>query len=205
METKKSNIVITLVLLLTSTFSLIAQEKFDEYYSEYFKKSYQIELVKNDGKFKFYIETATLDKTSKKAYIILKDAELGDFKEFFQGINETYTKWKGTAEENKVTELDKKIESKRLKVATAFSYGSKFEFDFSAQLTARVKIIEGKILLIVNSDKLESSSNQFMTNDGLYFVFNSPTEVEEFLSKLDEEKALKQSEEKKKTEELFKE
>ena len=44
-----------------------------------------------------------------------------------------------------------------------------------------------------------------MTNDGLYLVFSSSAEVDDFISKLDEEKAKKQTEEKKKSEELFKE
>lgn len=86
-------------------------------------------------------------------------------------------------EENKVTELDKNIEYKKLTYSAAFTYG-KWNFDYSVNLTTRFKIINGKYLLIIDSDELQSSSNQYIKSDGFRFVFSSAQEIDELVTGL---------------------
>lgn len=115
--------------------------------------------------------------------MILKNKDVPEFINFLNSIKETYSKWSLTAKENKVTELDKNIEYKKLTYSAAFTYG-KWNFDYSVNLTTRFKIINGKYLLIIDSDELQSSSNQYIKSDGFRFVFSSAQEIEELVTGL---------------------
>ena len=115
--------------------------------------------------------------------MILTNKDVPDFVEFLNSIKETYSKWSLTAVENKVGELDKNIEYKKLTYSAAFSYG-KWNFDYSVNLKTRFKIINGKYLLIIDSDELQSSSNQYIKSDGFRFVFSSAQEIDELVKGL---------------------
>lgn len=134
---------------------------------------------------------------------MLKNKEVPEFIEFLSSIKDTFLKWKQTAIENKVTELDKKIEYKNLNYRGAFLYG-KWNFDYSVNLSARFRIINDKYLLIIDSDPLQSSSNQFIKSDGFRFVFNSAQEVEELINGLDIAKVKEFYADKNGKEDLFK-
>ena len=58
-------------------------------------------------------------------------------------------------------------------------------FDFSVNLKARYKIVNEKYLLIIDSDGLQSSSNQYIKSDGFRIVFSSIQEIDELVSGLD--------------------
>lgn len=186
-----------LLALMLCCLNGVSQVKFDTYTSTFLKKDFNIEIAKSEKEnYILYIGVASLDKLSKEANLMVSQKANADFKQFLKGVQETYVKWKETAEQNKVTELNKTIKSKSLKLEAAFFYGSKWNFDFDVILNARVQIIENKILLIISSGKLESSSNQFTTHDGVILVFSEPKEVDDFINKLNEEKAIKATEEK---------
>ena len=55
---------------------------------------------------------------------------------------------------------------------------------WSPRLTFNFRIIGDKFLLIVKTDELVSSSNQFMKVDGLAIIFSNPEEIDKFLSKI---------------------
>lgn len=176
--------------LLLSTlllFGLVGfgQEKLAKYNSFYFSKNFDISASKPDAKqeFSYYIDCSSKDSSSKQASLILKNKEVPEFIEFLNSIKETYNKWTLTAKENKVSELDKNIEYKKLNYSGAFIYG-KWNFDFSVNLTTRFKIINGKYLLIIDSDELQSSSNQYIKSDGFRIVFSSPQEIDELINGL---------------------
>jgi hypothetical protein len=181
-----------------------AQTKLSSYNSSYFAKDYNVSVAEEkDKSLAYYVECATMDDMSKQATLILKESELEEFKTFIKSIKETYIKWTATAKENKVTELMKDIEYEKLKYSSAFSYGE-WNFDFSTYLRAYYKIIDGKYLMIVRSDELQSSSNQFIKSKGFSIVFNSDKEFDEFLKAFDNEKAHKLFDEKRAKEDLFK-
>lgn len=176
--------------LLLSTvllFGLVgfSQEKLAKYNSLYFSKNFDISASKPDAKeeFSYYIDCSSKDSSSKQASLILKNKDVPEFVEFLNSIKETFNKWTITAKENKVTELDKNIDYKKLNYSAAFVYG-KWNFDFSVNLTTRFKIINGKYLLIIDSDELQSSSNQYIKSDGFRFVFSSAQEIDELINGL---------------------
>lgn len=171
--------------LLLSALVGFSQEKIGNYNSLFFFKNFDITASKPDAKeeFSYYIDCSSKDTSSKQASLILKNKDVPEFINFLNSIKETYSKWSLTAKENKVTELDKNIEYKKLTYSAAFTYG-KWNFDYSVNLTTRFKIINGKYLLIIDSDELQSSSNQYIKSDGFRFVFSSAQEIEELVTGL---------------------
>jgi hypothetical protein len=162
------------------------QDKLAKYSSLFFTNSYDISASKPDtkGEYSYYIDCSSKDTSSKTVSLILKNKEVPEFMEFLNSIKESYTKWTLIAKENKVTELDKNIEYKNLTYSAAFMYG-KWNFDFSVNLKARYKIVNEKYLLIIDSDGLQSSSNQYIKSDGFRIVFSSIQEIDELVSGLD--------------------
>lgn len=162
-----------------------SQEKLAKYNSLFFSKNFDISASKPDAKeeFSYYIDCSSKDSSSKQASLILKNKDVPEFVEFLNSIKETFNKWTITAKENKVTELDKNIDYKKLNYSAAFVYG-KWNFDFSVNLTTRFKIINGKYLLIIDSDELQSSSNQYIKSDGFRIVFSSVQEIDELINGL---------------------
>ena len=171
--------------LLMSALVGFSQEKIGNYNSLFFSKNFDITASKPDAReeFSYYIDCSSKDTSSKQASLILKNKDVPEFINFLNSIKETYSKWSLTAKENKVTELDKNIEYKKLTYSAAFTYG-KWNFDYSVNLTTRFKIINGKYLLIIDSDELQSSSNQYIKSDGFRFVFSSAQEIEELVTGL---------------------
>ena len=64
-------------------------------------------------------------------------------------------------------------------------FTNEWHYDFDATYTFRYKIINLKdslyYTLIMQSDKLVASSNQFITHDGAYLSFRSEAEIDSFL------------------------
>lgn len=166
--------------------NVFGQEKIATYNSTFFSKNFEIQAGKPNekGDFDYYIDCFSSDTSSSKASLMLKNKEVPEFIEFLSSIKDNFLKWKQTAIENKVTELDKKIEYKNLNYRGAFLYG-KWNFDYSVNISARFRIINDKYLLIIDSDALQSSSNQFIKSDGFRFVFNSTQEIDELINGLD--------------------
>lgn len=174
-----------LCTLLLSALVGFSQEKIANYNSLFFSKNFDITASKPDAKeeFSYYIDCSSKDTSSKQASLILKNKDVPEFINFLNSIKETYSKWSLTAKENKVTELDKNIEYKKLTYSAAFTYG-KWNFDYSVNLTTRFKIINDKYLLIIDSDELQSSSNQYIKSDGFRIVFSTLQEIDELVTGL---------------------
>lgn len=185
--------------------NVFGQEKIATYNSAYLSKNFEIQAGKPNekGNFDYYIDCFSADKTSSKASLMLKSQDVPEFIAFLSSIKETFLKWKQTAIENKVTELDKKMEYNNLNYGGAFLYG-KWNFDYSVNISARFRIINDKYLLIIDSDALQSSSNQFIKSDGFRFVFNSAQEVDELINGLEIEKVKAFYADKNGKEDLFK-
>jgi hypothetical protein len=201
----KKIMIIAGILAFMFNGNVFGQEKIATYNSAYLSKNFEIQAGKPNekGDFDYYIDCFSSDSSSSKTSLMLKNTQAPEFVEFLSSIKETFSKWKQTAIENKVTELDKKIEYKKLNYSGAFLYG-KWNFDYSVNISARFRIINDKYLLIIDSDALQSSSNQFIKSDGFRFVFNSAQEIDELINGLDIEKVKEFYADKNGKEDLFK-
>jgi hypothetical protein len=162
------------------------QENLTSYNSSYFSKKYDVMVSKPDekGKFSYYIDCSTYDSGSKPVNLIVQNNEVESLIKFLNETKELYFKWKQTAIENKVVELNKSVESKKVVLGVGFHYGS-WHFDFSANITARFKIINGAYLMLIESDKLVASDNQYISNKGMVIAFSSEKEFDDFIKVFD--------------------
>lgn len=169
------------------------------------KTDFKIEVSDAKGKLdRVWIETRTMDRLSTDGYLLIDEKKMPEFLSFLEFCKNKYVEWSATAKQNNVTELNKKIEpEKKFSTAAAFRYG-KWQFDYSNILSARFLISEGKHLLIFSTGELQSSSNQFMKNDGIALVFTDIEEIQAFIDKLDITKFNEFLNTKENKEELFK-
>lgn len=192
-----------ILLFLISSYSF-AQEKYENYKSSYFDKEFYINISKEeDSSIKFWIETNSMDKTSRESLVIIESKNLENFKELLIKAKETYVKWKNTAIQNDVTELSKDLELENFNTSSGFKYGNWY-FDFSTNLSFNFRVFKEKYLLILQSDELTTSSNKYIKSNGYVIVFDSQESVDLFLNKLDINKAQEFFNNKKTKEDLFK-
>ena len=193
----------TLAIFILGIKTASSQEKISTYKSGYFEKVYNVEVGKLDkkGGFTYYVEAAPQDDTKNIAIML----ESSDQSKFISDLNEAksvYEKWVNTAKANDVSELNKDIPVKFSRVGAAFTYGE-WKFDYYVTIRPRFKIVKGKHLLIIESDELVASSNQFMKSEGFLLVFESSSEIEDFIKAIDLTKAQEFLKKKSSKEDLF--
>ena len=156
------------------------------YNSSYFSKKYDVSVSKPyaKGKFSYYVDCSSFEQNSKNVNLIVRNDEVESLVLFLTEIKSLYVKWKQTAIDNKVTDLDKPVDSKKVTLGVGFLYGG-WHFDFSANISARFKIINEKYLMLVESDKLIASDNQYITNKGMVIAFSSEEEFDNFIKIFD--------------------
>jgi hypothetical protein len=176
-----------LAIVLVTQFGF-AQESLTSYNSSYFSKKYDAMVSKPDGKgkYSYYVDCSTYDTGGKNINLIVKNVEVESLVNFINDAKVLYLKWKQTAIENKVVDLDKPVESKKIVLGVGFYYGS-WHFDFSANITARFKIINDNYLMLIESDKLIASDNQYITNKGLVIAFSNEKEFDDFTKVFDKD------------------
>lgn len=181
-----------------------SQENFTTYDCTALEKKYDVSVSKDKkNEISFWIEAKTYDTTSKSVKLILKGKETIEFKEYLNALKVKFNEWSEVAKKNEVVDFRKDFEYKNLTFSSAFSYG-KWQFDFSTNISAYFTVIKSKPFMIIRSDELQSSSNQFMKNSGLLFYFQKNEDFDSLLNALDEEKAIKMFNDKEQKETLFK-
>lgn len=195
---------LTMVMLFISITTMsVGQEKINSYDLSYFKEpTNSISVSESEEGIDFYIEVPSRDRS--EVSLIVREKSLDKFKSVINDAKLTYAKWKKTAEENDVSDLDKEIDIDKMNIECAFHYGG-WNFDFSVNLKARFKILNGKYMLIFqNKYKLESSSNEYIDADGFLLAFSSEEEIDNFLKSLSLDDAKNYFNKKTSQEDLFK-
>ena len=194
-------------LLLLSTLSF-SQESFGTYQMSYFtaSKPYSVQASesKNDD-FSWYISCAGETRT-QDAFIIVKNKKMNDFVAYINFLEDVYVKWSDVATQNKLTSKTVKeiTDTPSNDVSAGWEYGS-YHFDFNVTLSARFIVLEGGAkILVIDTDKLQASDNQFIDSKGNMLVFSNKMEIENFKSLLSEKKVLDFYKEKNKQKDLFK-
>lgn len=193
------SIIVSFVCICSS-----AEDKVSDYTMSFFDgKTYDIEAteVKN-GKFTYYIFCETKDG-HKQVGFSLKSSQIPDFVEQLRSIEGKFEEWSKTAEENNVTDFDKKFETNFKSVGTFWLYGSKWCFS-TVKFKPYFKVTDtGETLAIISVGKMTSSTNQFMTSKGFYIVFSSVEEIEDFIKAIDPLHAVNRTQEQNDKEDLF--
>lgn len=196
------------VFISLSSFS---QEEIGSY--EIFGKKLSVSATepKENGLYDLYIDGYSLDKSKTTAGIYLDSKKLNEFIKSLEYSTEKYKEWKSVALENDVTELVKTIDvykSSNPKFKAYFLYYDDWKFDYSVNMTYRFKISEseGKVdyALILSTGELSSSSNEYMTCDGVALAFYSVDEINYFISLLDKQLVIDNYSKKQSNDDLFK-
>ncbi len=191
---KKLKTMMALIMCLILTLSTFGQEKYTFYDNIYSGNRYDIEIESKDTtkyktRYSLYIYMMSLDKLSKSGGIMVGEKGHDEFVTTLIEAQDKYNEWVKTAEENNVLEIDKTM-SLKTRVSGYFLYGTKWNLVSIIDLTFDFKIINGKNLLIVRTNRMASSSNKFMTHDGFVFVFSSTEEITEFLDIISKNKII---------------
>lgn len=157
------------------------------------------------GAFDYYIEGYNREGSDNSVYLWITPKRIGVFYEALGQAKRTYAEWSKTAEENNVTELQKAIKTKAVRIKGAFRYGSKFHYDYIVPLSFEFWLTDGKPKLhIYTTDGLQSASNQFIDSDGCSIVFGSVEEVDAFIEEIKPSKVAEHYRDKVDKEDLFK-
>jgi hypothetical protein len=181
---------IILLLALTVSVNVHAQSPFSSY-KGIDGKDYAIQIAEADegkdkGKVTLYIDALSFDETVNQAGWMIDEKELIEFRNSIEQAKVKYIEWRETAIANNVTELNKEMKIASPKVACYFSYGD-WQFDFSVTPTYSFVILKDQsepYTLLIDSGKLQSTSNQFIDCDGIALTFSSAEAVDDFLSKI---------------------
>lgn len=181
-------LLLTLILGVLPLIGFAQDENFAEFQMSYFKtkSNHYIQLTDKNGELqRIFVEGFSMDNTSKDGMFIIDAKKINSFKDYLTALKDKYKEWSETAKINNVTTLDKDIPvAKTESYGAGFKYGS-WQFDFSVSPSARFKIIDGQTLLIIDSQKLQSSSNRYIDSKGLVLVFSSADEIQNLIDKLD--------------------
>ncbi len=200
----KKTLLLAVVLLFA--FQLKAQEKVSEYSMSYFNdKAYNIEATEiKNGKFRYYIDCASWESNDDVVGISLDSDITQDFRNGMNEIKDKYIEWKNTAEQNNVTNFDKNFDISLPRVNCFFRYGE-YHFSFNRKPNVYFKVTsDGKCYAILSIKDLTASDNQYIKHDGLFMVFSSDKELDEFIDAIDPKYVYERSEKKTNTDDLFK-
>ena len=198
---------IVMIMTLICAVSLNAQEKFNTYENQYNGKTYDISVGFNDkGTFDLYIDALSLDDSHETGGIIINTKRYEDFLIALRESKIKFQEWSEIANKNNVTDLEKTM-SMTVKSSAYFLYGRDWQFDFLVPLQFDFRVLEIeksiKHYLIIRTNELTSSSNQYMQVDGFILVFESITDIDNFINVISIEK-INEFKNKPKTEEMFK-
>lgn len=195
-----------LVVVLLFAFQLKAQEKVNEYSMSYFDgKNYNIEAteVKN-GEFSYYIDCASWGDDTDDVGINFKSTKIQEFQNKMNEIKDKYVEWTNTAKQNGVTNFDKYFDIKLPSVNCFFMYGD-YHFSFNRTPNAYFKVTtEGECYAIISIRNLQASDNRYIEHDGLFMIFSSDEEIDDFINAIDRKHVIEKAEKKANTDDLFK-
>lgn len=181
-----------ILVIMLASFQMQAQKKVSVYSMDYMNgKSYDIECtaVKN-GNFDYYVSCASWEREDDVIGMIVKSKTLEDFTKGLRAIENKFLEWTETAKENNVTDYDKEFDVKLPSVDCYFKYGD-FHFAFNKRPNAYFKITsDGKCLVLLSIRNLKATDNRFIDHKGLFIVFSSADEIENFIKAIDPQNAL---------------
>lgn len=172
-----------LLFIFCSTGSF-AQKKVADYYSEFWDRGYDISILldENDPSTisKVYIEVAG---ERKDETVTLNYQSPSMLLSSLKEVREKYAEWVKVAEENNITEMRKEIPV-NMPTVTVCWYGSKWFFSFNKRFKFDFLILDDGRKIIVMNEEVTASTNEYIDQE-FYWVFQSVTELDEFIEKLD--------------------
>lgn len=163
------------------------------YFNSYIDKEYEIQVdFKENNEFTLYIDGVNASNIREKGGFLIDPKTYNGFIENLKIARDKYEEWSKVAIENGVKEFSKEVELKHQNVGGYF-YGSKWFFDFNVRPSFTFKVIQStskgtQNIMLVDTNKLTSSSNQYIDSEGFILIFSTLVEFDEFLKLVSVEK-----------------
>jgi hypothetical protein len=195
---KKSILSLVLIFCLNA----VAQKNYETYTSHLSSQPFEIKIeVKNEKQYYVYIDMYSFDKSSEKGGIYLDAKQIYSFLENLSKAKEKYVEWVQISKENNLKQASKEMTFK-FNSGAYFKYGG-WNFQFNKPCSFSYNLIGENHYLMINTNKIYSSSNRYITHDGFVIAFKSPEEIDAFINLFAEEK-LKEFVSKPQEKDLFK-
>ncbi len=171
-------------LFLLLNISSFAQKEVAEYHCDYFNRDFSI-LVSTEKDApntisNVYIEVAG-ERSRETVTLNYKYPSLllASLKE----VRDKYAEWVKIAEDNHITEMTKEIPVD-MPAVTVCWHGTKWFFAFNKHLNFDFMILDSGEKIITMTAKVTASSNRYI-DQKFYWVFQSVSELDDFIKKLD--------------------
>lgn len=202
----------TMLLFSISTFS---QSKISEYRMSFFVDKdintegvYDIEAtIANKGKFYFYIGAQSMDSDNLHSPVgfVISSKELPKFKDCMRQVKRKFEQWKIVAEDNDVKGYIKDFDIKLPFMSGFFNYAEKTHLTHIYEIIPQFVVFDDGVSIVsLEIENIYSINNHFITHKGIMIAFKNVEEIDEFLYALDTSLAIRNSNEKEKTNNLFK-
>lgn len=153
------------------------------YFGEEGGSEFDINATEEREGIKYFVNMYPLEGQSRQVLIMVEPGQMEDFLSDLQEAANTFSRWDSISKANDVVDLEKTMSTSTKKLDVAFQYGD-WNFDFNVTLKYRFKHIKEEPTLIIGTGELQSSSNQYIENDGGMFVFTSRREIDDFIEGL---------------------
>lgn len=174
----------TVLFLFISAISFAQVIEIGQYRMGYLMKTLPIRYIQEEKK--FAIQTITTDDYASNTILYLPENKRQQFIDNFKKAKEKFVEWKKTAEENKVDDVIKDIDTSHDEYEVWFDFGNDIYSDLHALTGFRFTVNRGIPLLIFsNLVDLRDYDNQYIKSKGFYLVFESDSEIDRFLFWLD--------------------
>ena len=158
-----------------------AQEYFATYHLDYFDKEYEIQ-ISDKTKYSLYINLPSMDTYNDNVGIIVSEKKHEDFLNALKAAKSKYIEWRKTAVDNDVADFRKEMKTSA-NVKGFFYSIDEWKFDYSVSLSFSFMVSKdgGKIILLVHTGELNSSSNEYIDHKGGVLAFESAEEIQAFI------------------------
>lgn len=176
-------------ILLLAIFSVVysfanAQEKYSEWHSSYFDKTYDVSTSKQiaNGKFDIYIDATSGSNAS--ICINITNDQVPAFITFLQNVRAKYIEWTNVAKTNNITDMTKAMDYKTPSCTICWLWGDEWHFSFNRKLQPVFMVLdEGRIVTGIKT-KSTASDNRYITED-LYLVWGCVEDIDSLIEALD--------------------
>lgn len=175
-----------LFILLCVAGAAMAQKKFDEYAAD--GDAYQIQITIDRDSYYLWINSYSMDDAIAKCGFLVSREKHEAFLQSLEKAKQKFIEWSRVAKENSVEDGVSKEMDIVVNSEAFFMYGSKWCFDLRVKMKFKFMITKGLHSLVVFSDELVSTRNEFMKSDGVAIFFSSPEEIDSFMKKISIEK-----------------
>lgn len=170
-----------MLLALTQTF---AEKKVGEYTNAYWNgKAFDIEAALSESRgLTIFIGVESKDDTN--AFISVTEKNIQSFITFLRSMKDKFVEWKGVAEANHVTSLEKPMDFTAPPLKIHYFYGSEWRLSYLYKMRPYCRILDDGTMIVGKIVKAPASDNHFIT-ETIYFVFENPADIDGLIQAID--------------------